>query len=79
MMIKRRIQNVKGYQKRRSSCKVKRPASVASQAAEPGEKDYKTLTSDLVKELKSKKPNKAAVKELQIDGLLKNETWQSVD
>lgn len=58
--LKRRVQNVKGYEKK----KTKR-SGLENKGCEFGDKEVEELHAQLLKEVQSKKKNYAAIKEIQ--------------
>lgn len=61
-LLRTRLRNIKGYQKRKlTPPKSKKDAC----SSELGEKEVEELLAELLRELKSKKRNQAAIKELQ--------------
>ena len=61
-MLKKRIQNQRGYQKRKT--KGKRQATHADK--ELSNDELQELNALLLKEIKAKKPNKEAIREMQV-------------
>lgn len=61
-LLKRRLQNIKGYEKRKTHGKTKRSSS---DDVEFGEKEVEELHAQLLREVQSKKKNYAAIKEIQ--------------
>ena len=61
-LLQRRLQNIKGYEKRKTHGKTKRSGS---DDVEFGEKEVEELHAQLLREVQSKKKNYAAIKEIQ--------------
>ena len=61
-LLKRQLQNINGYEKRKTHGKIKRSSS---DDVEFGEKEVEELHAQLLCEVQSKKKNYAAIKEIQ--------------
>lgn len=61
VQLKRRVQNVKGYEKK----KTKRSGTLENKGCEFGDKEVEELHAQLRKEVQSKKKNYDAIKEMQ--------------
>lgn len=61
-LLKRRLQNIKGYEKRKTHGKTK---GSSSDDVEFGEKEVEELHAQLLRKVQSNKKNYAAIKEIQ--------------